>query len=183
MTKRLVPLALAKLALTAAPPSVVARTTEIVVQRIRRRHPKLFANLAKLSKAVVFFEPTDAAPYRFALTLGQVPVRFFVLASHEQHDQPDATISGSLQDLIAMLEGREDGDTLFFSRAIQVVGDTSVIVGLRNTLDREEIALRDEILSLFGPFAKPAATLLSLADTLGTRLYKRMKTIHETSLS
>ncbi len=183
MQKRLFPLTLAKMALTAAPPSVVARATEIVVQRIHRRHPKLFANLAKLSKAVVFFEPTDAAPYRFALTLGQAPVRFFVLAPHEQQEQPDATISGSLQDLIAMLEGREDGDTLFFSRAIQVVGDTSVIVGLRNTLDREEMDLRDEILSLFGPFAKPAEAFLSLADTFGMRLYERIKTIHETSLS
>ncbi|MFA6280496.1 MAG: SCP2 sterol-binding domain-containing protein [Bdellovibrionales bacterium] len=181
MKKRSFPLPLAKMALMAAPPLLVARTTEIVVQRIRRRHPKLFANLARLSEAVVIFAPTDT-PYRFALTLGQAPVTFSVLTPHEQC-QADATITGSLQDLIAMMEGQADGDTLFFSRAIQVVGDTSVIVGLRNTLDREEIDLMAEILSLFGPFAKSAGFFLSLADTLGSRLYERMKRVHETSVS
>ncbi len=181
MKKRSFPLPLAKMALAVVPPLAVARTTEIVMQRIRRRHPKLLANLAQLSKAVVFFAPTDT-PYRFALTLGQPPVRFSVLSPHEQ-GRADATITGSLRDLIAMLEGREDGDTLFFSRAIQVVGDTSVIVGLRNTLDREEMDVMGEILSLFGPFAKSAEVFLSLADALGTRLYKRMKRVHDTPLS
>ena len=173
MLQQSIPLPLAKMALCLAPPAVIAKTTEIVVQRIRRRHPKLFANLARLPKAVAVLAPTDT-PHRFALTMGQEPVAFTLLEEGEGLT-PDATIAGTLDSLIAMLEGQADGDTLFFSRDIQVTGDTTVIVGLRNTLDREEIDLMGEILSLFGPFAQPLGKALSLVDKMGCHLSKRMK--------
>jgi predicted lipid carrier protein YhbT len=174
MPHQSIPLPLAKMALRLAPPSVIAKTTEIVVQRVRRRHPKLFANLARLPKAVAVLAPTDT-PHRFALTMGQEPVAFYLLEEEGDVLTPDATIAGTLESLIAMLEGQADGDTLFFSRDIQVTGDTTVIVGLRNTLDREEIDLMGEIFSLFGPFAQPFGKVLSLADKIGSHFLERMK--------
>ena len=51
----------------------------------------------------------------------------------------DAYIKGNLDILLNLLEGRIDGDALFFTRGLVITGDTAAIVGLRNTLDREEI--------------------------------------------
>lgn len=157
------------------PSAALARWVDLIVRRMEDRHPKLFKNLALLDHAVVYLEPTDL-PHRFALRMGK-QVGFALV--DEESTIPDATISGSLQALIDMLEGREDGDALFFSRAIQVTGNTTVIVGLRNTLDREEIQIYDEVLSLCGPFAQPVGIALSALDQVARRVKARVAALHE----
>lgn len=161
------PIPLAHAALSLMPAAALSRVIEVVMRRVEGRHPKLFKNLAQLSPAQVHLVPTDL-PHRFALTLGSAPVTFTLVAA-DQIEQPDATVSGRLEALIDMLEGRVDGDTLFFSRDIQITGDTSVIVGLRNTLDREEIDLFTEILSLCGPFAGPARMAIGFVERLAKK--------------
>ncbi len=82
----------------------------------------------------------------------------------------DACVKGKLEALLNMLEGRIDGDKLFFSRDIEISGDTAVVVALRNTLDREEINLLDDVTSLFGPFKTPAREAILLADNLARHI-------------
>lgn len=170
------PVSMARLSMSFAPAQLVARVTEAVVARMEKRHPKLFKNLARLDPALVHFQTGDL-PHRFALTLGREPVRFYLV--QDAAEKPEALISGSLESLIAMLEGREDGDALFFSRDIQVAGDTTIVVGLRNTLDREEIDLTEEILGLFGPFAKHAEKAIYAFDFLARRARTRLSRLHE----
>ena len=157
------------------PARVLDRSVSVVMSKMRMRHPKLFKNLAALSPALVVLEPTDL-PHSFAIEIGQDPVSFFVI--HGQLPEPAAQVSGTLQSLVDMLEGRVDGDTLFFSRDIRITGDTSVIVALRNTLDREEIDLFHEITSLCGPFAQPAKIALTLADQLARKIKAHMEKVH-----
>jgi len=176
------PLFLARAALSFAPPSVVVRTSAIVLDRARRRHPKLFAEFARLPKATVLFEITDAPRFLFALTLGQEAAGFGALeARGASRLKPHATIAGPLASLVAMLEGQEDGDTLFFSRVIRVKGDTALIVALRNTLDRESIDLTDIVLSVLGPFAAPAGRVAGMADGVLRRFYERIRPLAEGS--
>lgn len=58
----------------------------------------------------------------------------------------DVSVRGTFHSLLAMLEGRSDGDALFFSRDLQVEGNTEALLTLRNALDSEAIRLADILL-------------------------------------
>lgn len=49
-----------------------------------------------------------------------------------------------------MVDGRYDGDALFFTRDLRVEGDTEAIVCLRNALDDVEGSVADDIAAFFG---------------------------------
>jgi len=57
--------------------------------------------------------------------------------------------------LIDLLEGRLDGDALFFSRELTVEGDTEAVLLLRNAVDSDEVDLFEDLLSVLGPLAGP----------------------------
>lgn len=63
----------------------------------------------------------------------------------------DARIAGTFLSLLDMVDGRLDGDALFFSRALQVSGDTEAVVSLRNALDDADGSLADDVAALYGP--------------------------------
>lgn len=50
--------------------------------------------------------------------------------------EAEATVSGSATDLLLLASRREDADTLFFQRRLQVTGDTELGLTARNVLDR-----------------------------------------------
>jgi O2-independent ubiquinone biosynthesis accessory factor UbiT len=52
--------------------------------------------------------------------------------------QPEATISGSLKELLLLAARREDADTLFFARRLRMSGDTELGLHLKNFLDAFE---------------------------------------------
>ena len=170
------PVPLARLVLSMMPARPLSRAIEVVTRRMRTRFPKLFKNLSELPRATVYLEPTDL-PHHFVLEIGCTPVLFDVLQGGER--PADARVTGSLAMLIDMLEGRADGDMLFFSRDIQVTGDTSVIVALRNTLDREDINLFQEITGLCGPFTQPARAAITMADRVACRIKERLGQLHK----
>ncbi|HBM90540.1 MAG TPA: hypothetical protein DD400_01485 [Rhodospirillaceae bacterium] len=175
MDKTSLPLPLAKIMLHLMPRPLLARSVALVVQRMERQHPALFKNVAQLEPATLHLKPTNI-PHHFALRTGENPD--FTLLENER-EQADACISGSLESLIDMLEGRADGDTLFFARELHITGDTALIVALRNTLDREEIDLYQEILSLCGPFRKPVSMGLAVTDHALEKIKEHMATAHE----
>ena len=177
MEARTLPIPLARGLMRLMPPSVLARAVAALVRKMEHRHPRLFRNLARLQPAVVHIEPLDV-PHRFALKIGVESPSVEVLGSSES-TPPDACIKGRLDALLNLLEGRIDGDRLFFTRDILISGNTSVIVALRNTLDREEINLLDAIASLGGPFARPVSRAVLLAGAVGTRLQERFREGHE----
>ena len=176
------PLAAATLSLIPGP--VLARLTVLLTRAMRRRHPRLVANFARLDPAVVHVFPSDL-PHRFAIEFGGGKMDVRVLPGADVRARPgdeplapDAEIRGNLMALIDLLEGRIDGDAMFFSREIEITGSTAVIVAVRNTLDREEILITDEIAAMFGPLERPARRIAQRIDTAIGRARARIETIH-----
>ncbi|MFA5040657.1 MAG: SCP2 sterol-binding domain-containing protein [Bdellovibrionales bacterium] len=160
---------LARAALKAIPSSLLQRMIDVLLRKLRSQHPHLFKNLERLDSATVRIEPSDVA-HRFVISFGKNGVSLTVADKAS-----DACIKGSVAALLNMLEGRIDGDKLFFSRDIEISGKTDVVVALRNTLDREEINMLDDIASLFGPFAYPARQTVLLADAVARHLRQRFE--------
>ncbi len=160
------------------PQFVLARAVDAIVHRMERAHPKLFKNLARLKTTVVHVEPSDL-PHRFALKYGgDEKARVRVLEKWDQ-GTADAVVKGNLDILLNLLEGRIDGDALFFTRGLVITGDTSSIVALRNTLDREEIDLFADITGMFGPLAKPVGRALSALGRIRENAKSRVAAVHE----
>jgi O2-independent ubiquinone biosynthesis accessory factor UbiT len=151
----------------------------MVMRSLRRKHPRLLPNLARLESATIHILPTDL-PYGFELTVGREPIALRII--ERQTSGADASVAASVATLVDLLEGRIDSDTLFFRRDLLVSGNTAVIVGLRNVLDRDELKLGDEISAAFGPLGRPsravARVLDRLLDGLGARLAAMHRTLH-----
>ena len=139
---------------------------------MRRRHPAVFDRLSSLSDSQLLIDPVDL-PFVFLLRFGPHP-------SLTAIDDPDAieaveataSIRASLPKLIDLLEGRVDGDALFFSRELIIEGDTEVVVALRNAVDGADIDLMTDVLSPLGPLARPARRLAPSASVILARASK-----------
>jgi predicted lipid carrier protein YhbT len=167
---------LASAALSMVPSPVLARMVGLLTRIMRRRHPHLVENFSRLDHAIIHIEPTDL-PHRFEIEFGagQMDVR---VLTDDDPPPPDARIRGSLAALIALLEGKIDSDAMFFTRDIEITGSTAVSVAVRNTLDREEIVMRDEIAALFGPFERPARRIGRRLDRVIGLAHAQVATLH-----
>lgn len=123
-----------------------------------RRHPGVFERLAPFAGAAFLIDPVDL-PIAFVLVPDAVRPRLRVTATPDSVEAV-ATVRGTLVTLIALLEGRVDGDALFFSRALRCAGDTEAILTLRNAVDGAEIRVVDDLVQALGPLAVPARRLL-----------------------
>ena len=66
------------------------------------------------------------------------------------------------------MHGAYDGDALFFSRDLEIEGDTAAVVALRNAIDNEELDLVREATALLGPLETlAAAPAQKLAAAIG----------------
>jgi predicted lipid carrier protein YhbT len=152
------PVPILRTAMLIMPAGLLQGMIDILLQSMRRRHPSLFRDLARLDGAIIRIEPSDL-PHQFVLKYGQGSTTLTVTGP--QGHSGDTCVRGKLGALLSLLEGQTDSDKLFFSREIEITGDTSVIVTLRNTLDREEINLLDDMAALCGPLATPARVVAS----------------------
>tara|TARA_B100000315_G_scaffold220156_1_gene222579 strand:+ start:932 stop:1477 length:546 start_codon:yes stop_codon:yes gene_type:complete len=120
---------------------------------MRRQHPAVFERLDELGEPLFVIDPIDL-PFIFAMR--PAGLRPSLLAQREiDTDQATAIIRGPLPMLIDLLEGRLDGDALFFSRELSVEGDTEAVLVLRNAVDSDEINLFEDVLAILGPLAGP----------------------------
>jgi predicted lipid carrier protein YhbT len=154
------PVSLIKAALHVVPAPALRPGLRLVMRSMRRRHPALFRRLARLAPATILFEPDDT-PHCFLLSIAEDDLRL-TLAGRDQ--AASARIKGSLANLLYLMEGRIDSDTLFFSREVTISGDTAVAVGFRNTLDGELISLLADALAATGPLAAPGRRLVMRVD-------------------
>ena len=128
------------------------------LQRIMRRNPTMFDRLGVHARARFGIKPTDLP---FAFVVEATPGRLTVV-----RDLPpdlDARISASLANLLAMLEGRVDGDALMFSRELVIEGDVEAVLALRNAIDDAQLDLVAELSTLFGPLGGPARRAMETA--------------------
>lgn len=155
------PVMLLRAALNALPPALLRPSLAASMHVMRRQHAPLFRRLMQLPPATILFDPLDV-PHCFLLTIAPQAVRLDLATSSQT---ASARISGELSALIDLLEGRIDSDTLFFSRAVRVTGDTAAAVGFRNVLDGESINLLGDVLRMTGLLATPARRAVLALDT------------------
>jgi O2-independent ubiquinone biosynthesis accessory factor UbiT len=74
----------------------------------------------------------------------------------------DCRIAGRLQTLLALVDGRGDGDASFFSRDLTVEGNIDAVVTLRNALDDLDVTLVQDIVSSSGPLRGPLEAILRI---------------------
>ncbi|RJL18474.1 ubiquinone anaerobic biosynthesis accessory factor UbiT [Paracoccus siganidrum] len=120
-----------------------------LLRRIARRKPAILSRLG----------PHGGA--RFLIDLRDSPLLLLMepgarrITAHPRRAVPrhDAAIRGRLPAFLAMLHGVEDGDALFFSGELEIAGDTSAVLALRNALDDAELDLTEELAAIPGrPF-------------------------------
>lgn len=128
------------------------------LRRVVRRNPAIFDRLGEHSRARFGIKPTDLP---FGFVVEAAPPRLTMV--RELPRSLDAGISASLANLLALLEGRVDGDALMFSRELVVEGDVEAVLALRNAIDDAQLDLVDEIAALFGPLGEPARRVLGAA--------------------
>ncbi len=136
----------------------------LVLGAVLRRHLRIFDRLGTHAGKRFGLRPTDLP---FALVLHADPARPRItvsrrLPAHGLH----ARIAGPLAGLTGLVDGRLDGDALFFSRALSVEGDIEAVVALRNAIDDAGIDLVGDAASLLGPFARPAERVARTALAL-----------------
>ena len=178
----LTPALLAGLAARPLPPTALQPLLTLAMAAVARRHGEVFARLDGLGDCVFLIDPVDL-PLDFLLRPAARPPSLTVIRSGTREVTPTATIRGSLLILIDLLEGRVDGDALFFSRDLAVEGDTEAILTLRNAIDGAGIDLIDVAASAFGPAAGIVRRLLGPAEILIRRLTRDLEALQETLLA
>lgn len=171
------PLSLLRCGASLLPRRLVSAATAAIMQSLAKTHPRLLTGLASLDAAVVHVLPSDL-PYGFALAVGVSPPVLTLVGADA--GGADASVRASVATLVDLLEGRIDSDSLFFRRDLTVSGNTGVIVGLRNLIDREVLDLGDEIAAALGPLARPSRALARLLDRLLLRIGVRVAAMHRT---
>ena len=162
------PVLLAGIALSPLPPVVLQPFLDVVMAIFARRHPGLFDRLAGLADATFLIDPVDLS-FGFLLRPSPPPSLVAVGEGHGT-ETPTATIRGPLLTLIQLLEGKLDGDALFFSRELVIEGDTTAVVTLRNAIDGAGIDVLSDLLSVSGPLARPAERMAIGAASLLARM-------------
>ena len=158
------PVLLAGFLLRPLPPVLLQPLLSLAMEMVWRRHPSLFERLGDLRGAVYLIDPLDL-PFVFELRPDLERPRL-TARRRSARSEAIATIRGPLLSLLELLEGRIDGDALFFSRELVVEGDTGAVVALRNAVDDAEIDLVADLASLLGPLAPPVRRALGGAAAL-----------------
>lgn len=120
-----------------------------VVKRIAAHHPSLFARLGPHQTTDFLIDPVELP---FALHLQPNPdALIFRAVPRDAAPLPGATIRGKFLLLLELVDAEEDGDAAFFSRDLEVTGDTEAVVRLRNALDDVDGSIAEETADMFGP--------------------------------
>jgi predicted lipid carrier protein YhbT len=87
----------------------------------------------------------------------------------------DARISGALTDLFTLISGKEDPDTLFFSRRLNLEGETETSLHIKNLLDAMEYDLPAHFNAVLGPQLGAIAMQFARASGIEAVIRKRFR--------
>ncbi len=169
------PVLLLGMALKPVRPVVLQPIFDAMLKMIRRRHPDILERMADYGDRAVCIDPVDL-PFVILLEPDPEQPRLTVLREVDP-GSVTATIHGPLGMLIALAEGKVDGDALFFSRRLVIEGDTEVVVALRNAIDGAGIDLIDDISAELGPLARPFRAAAGAAAGLIGRMRDDFETL------
>ncbi len=136
--------------------AVVQPLLSRTVRRIADRHPSLFARLGPHQSTDFLIDPVELP---FALHLRPDPnALVFRAVPRDAAPHAGAVIRGRFMLLLELVDSEEDGDAAFFSRDLDVSGDTEAVVRLRNALDDVDGSIAEETAEMFG---RPGRTILA----------------------
>jgi predicted lipid carrier protein YhbT len=174
-TAPLSPVLLLGMAIRPLPLSPLQPMLDIAVKRMLWQHPEVFARLADVGYPVFLIDPVDLP---FVFLLRPDPNRPILKAAGSGgEEEVSAVIRGPLLSLMDLLEGRMDGDSLFFSRELVIEGDTEAVVALRNAVDGAEIDIVADVLSPLGPLAGLGRYLVLGAAAVFARAAEDLETV------
>lgn len=133
-----------------------------LVRSIGDNRPEIFNRLEGHHHKWFLIDPLD-----FPVSLCLLPDPAHPqLKAYRKHRTPEASsrIAGSFLTLLGMVDGRYDGDALFFTRDLRIEGDTEAVVCLRNALDDMDGSIADDAAAFFGAAGK---RLLKIARRAG----------------
>ncbi len=108
---------------------VEATAFGIFLKLVVDANPDLKERLPELDGRVMLFEATDLGKSFYLLIEGDdIRVR------PHFRKPPDAVMRGPLKVLVRVMLGKEDPDTVFFSRELEINGDTAVALHFKNIL-------------------------------------------------
>jgi predicted lipid carrier protein YhbT len=128
------------------------------------RHPGLLDRLGADDARRFGIHPLDL-PFALVIEAGDGAVCVSIVPQLDDQ-RLDARIAGNLLALLDLIEGRHDGDALFFSRDLTIEGDIGAVLALRNAIDNAELDLPHEAAQLVRPLSGLAAPMLRVAATL-----------------
>lgn len=114
---------------------LVQRAAQLALDRVLHRHPRVFDRLGDFAGRAFCFSPVDL-PFEFVVRPRARKVTAFPRRRSLRHD---VRISGPLVLLLALAEGRLDGDAEFFGRQVAIDGDMEAVLALRNALENESL--------------------------------------------
>ncbi|TNE32292.1 MAG: sterol-binding protein [Alphaproteobacteria bacterium] len=153
---------LPRLLLRPAPALFYRPVLNRIVKKIIHTHPRIFDRLGDNCHKTILVNPTNMPVVFLVKPDPQKPsVRAY---KNTRHLHFDASITGSLLTLLRMVDGRLDGDAVFFTRDLQINGDTEAIVSLRNALDDVDGSIADDIAASFGLAGQAALNLMRRID-------------------
>ncbi|CAA7611859.1 putative lipid carrier protein [Candidatus Terasakiella magnetica] len=169
------PVLLLGMALQPVRPALLQPLFDAMLRVIRRRHPDILERMADYSDKAVCIDPVDLP---FVILLEPNPdAPALTVRRAVDPAEVAATIHGPLEMLIALAEGKVDGDALFFSRRLVIEGDTEVVVALRNAIDGAGIDLIEDISAELGPLARPFRSAAGAAIGLMGRMRDDFETL------
>ncbi|MBN8606714.1 MAG: SCP2 sterol-binding domain-containing protein [Caulobacterales bacterium] len=129
-----------------------------IVRRVAASHPDMFARLGAHRTSRYVIKPTDLP---LSLYLQPNPANPVLrLLSTSVRPAHDAHIAAPFAVLMRMIEADADGDALFFSRDLEISGDTEAIVSLRNAIDSLDRPLTDIVADVLGPAGRVGLVLV-----------------------
>ncbi|WP_036552896.1 ubiquinone anaerobic biosynthesis accessory factor UbiT [Nisaea denitrificans] len=132
-----------------------------IIGSIAGRHPSLLARLGPHQATSFLIDPIEL-PFMFYL---RPDPQALVLRAFPRDRAPraGAVIRGRFMLLLEMIDSEVDGDAAFFSRDLEVSGETEAVVQLRNALDDIDGSIAEEIAEMFGVPGRAVLTQLRKA--------------------
>lgn len=101
----------------------------VFIAQIVDAHPNFKERLGEIDDKVFMFEARDIGK-KFFLHIKDKEVK---VVPHMLR-APDVEMRGEVKVLLDVLTGKEDPDTVFFSRKLEISGDTAVAIHFKNIL-------------------------------------------------
>ncbi len=170
------PVFLAGLIVQDLPLAPLQRLLGAAMRITKAKHPGIFDRLLDYTGQSVGFDPVDL-PFCFCLQLDEDTPKLQACRSFDRGVKPVSVVRGTLLSLLDLLQGRVDGDALFFSRELVIEGDTELVLALRNAVDAAEIDLVEDFVDLFGPLKRGARALTTASLSVHERLQRDLQRV------